>query len=152
MIYLYYCITYKWYNSIKVSQVNNHYHQEQWQWWQAHTVGHCHTSHPLHHHRATLCIFHFTLIWWRMHWTTHTHTLNYVISLHDGTSRSTVNATATHTHNFCTSMQEVVEVPALHTYECLCQELGLALHECEWGQEPLLKLFCPPLCWVRSGT
>ncbi|KAH9962617.1 hypothetical protein BC827DRAFT_1197031 [Russula dissimulans] len=36
------------------------------------------------------------------------------------------------------------DVPALHAYECLRRELGLALRECERGREPLLEVLHPP--------
>jgi hypothetical protein len=66
-----------------------------------------------------------------------------VASLRDGTSTSTANANATHTYNHRNSTQ-VIDAPALHAYERLRRELGLALRECERGREPLLELLCPP--------
>lgn len=74
------------------------------------------------------------------------HLESCVASLRDGTSTSTATATAnaTHTNDLRASTQEVVEAPALHAYERLRRELGLALRECERGREPLLELLRPP--------
>ena len=76
------------------------------------------------------------------------HLESCVASLRDGTSTSTATATAnvthTHTHNYRNSMQEDIDAPALHAYERLRRELGLALRECERGREPLLELLRPP--------
>jgi len=68
-----------------------------------------------------------------------------VASLRDGTSTSTATATAKATHilNHRNSTQ-VIDAPALHAYERLRRELGLALRECERGRDPLLELLCPP--------
>ena len=73
------------------------------------------------------------------------HLKSCVASLRDGTSTSTATATAnaTHTYNHRNSTQ-VVDAPALHAYERLRRELGLALRECERGREPLLELLRPP--------
>jgi hypothetical protein len=71
------------------------------------------------------------------------HLESCVASLRDGTSTSTATATATHTHNHRNSTQ-IIDAPALHTYERLRRELGLALRECERGREPLLELLRPP--------
>jgi hypothetical protein len=40
--------------------------------------------------------------------------------------------------------QDVVDSPALHAYERLRRELGLALRECERGRGPLIELLRPP--------
>lgn len=73
------------------------------------------------------------------------HLKSCVASLRDGTSTSTATATvnATHTYNHRNSAQ-AVDAPALHAYERLRRELGLALRECERGREPLLELLRPP--------
>jgi hypothetical protein len=73
------------------------------------------------------------------------HLESCVASLRDGTSTSTATATAnaTHTHDHRNSTQ-VIDAPALHAYERLRRELGLALRECERGREPLLELLHPP--------
>ena len=73
------------------------------------------------------------------------HLESCVASLRDGTSTSTATATAdaAHSHNHRNSTQ-VIEAPALHAYERLRRELGLALRECERGREPLLELLRPP--------
>ena len=71
------------------------------------------------------------------------HLESCVASLRDGTSTSTSTATATanatHTHNIRNSTP-VTDAPALHAYERLRREIGLALRECERGREPLLEL------------
>jgi hypothetical protein len=73
------------------------------------------------------------------------HLESCVASLRDGTSTSTstANANAAHPHNHRNSTQ-VIDAPALHAYERLRRELGLALRECERGREPLLELLRPP--------
>ena len=71
------------------------------------------------------------------------HLESCVTSLRDGSSSSTATATidATHTHS---NPAQVIDAPALHYYERLRRELGLALRECERGREPLLELLRPP--------
>jgi hypothetical protein len=75
----------------------------------------------------------------------HGHLESCVASLRDGTSTGTASATAsatlTHTHR---NLTQVIDAPALHAYERLRRELGLALRECERGREPLLELLHPP--------
>jgi hypothetical protein len=73
----------------------------------------------------------------------HEHLESCVASLRDGTSTSTATAHATRTHNHRNPTQ-VIDAPALHAYERLRRELGLALRECERGREPLLELLHPP--------
>ena len=69
------------------------------------------------------------------------HLESCVASLRDGTSTSTADTTDTHIHRNST---QVIDAPALHAYERLRRELGLALRECERGREPLLELLRPP--------
>jgi hypothetical protein len=73
------------------------------------------------------------------------HLESCVASLRDDTSTSTATTTANaaHTHNHHNSTQ-LIDAPALHSYERLRRELGLALRECERGREPLLELLHPP--------
>ena len=77
----------------------------------------------------------------------HEHLESCVTSLRDGTSTGTASATATanatRTHNH-RNLTQVIDAPALHSYERLRRELGLALRECERGREPLLELLHPP--------
>jgi hypothetical protein len=69
-----------------------------------------------------------------------------VASLRDdtGTFTATVAAANSSTHTHRSPMQDVVDSPALHAYERLRRELGLALRECERGRGPLLELLRPP--------
>jgi len=70
------------------------------------------------------------------------HLESCVASLRDGTStNNTTTAAANPTLN---PTQDVVDSPALHAYERLRRELGLALRECERGRGPLLELLRPP--------
>ena len=71
------------------------------------------------------------------------HLESCVASLRDDTSTATATANATHTPQKRNSTQ-VIDAPALHAYERLRRELGLALRECERGREPLLELLRPP--------
>jgi len=66
------------------------------------------------------------------------HLESCVASLRKGDT-ATVNAAATHRNP-----PHDADAPALHAYECLRRELGLALRECERGREPLLELLRPP--------
>ena len=68
------------------------------------------------------------------------HLESCVSSLRDDTSTATATAEATHTHNYT----QIIDAPALHAYERLRREIGLALRECERGREPLLNLLRPP--------
>lgn len=74
------------------------------------------------------------------------HLASCVASLRDDTSTTTATTAAansrTHTHR--SPMQDVVDPLALHAYERLRRELGLALRECERGRGPLLELLRPP--------
>jgi hypothetical protein len=70
------------------------------------------------------------------------HLESCVASLRDDPSATAANSTNTHIHRNPT--QDVVDSPALHAYERLRRELGLALRECERGRGPLIELLRPP--------
>jgi hypothetical protein len=74
------------------------------------------------------------------------HLASCVASLRDDSSTTTATAAAANSsaHTNRPPMQDVVDPPALHSYERLRRELGLALRECERGRGPLLELLRPP--------
>ena len=70
------------------------------------------------------------------------HLESCVASLRDDSTTASANSSHTYTHH--NPKQDVVDSPALHAYERLRRELGLALRECERGRGPLIELLRPP--------